>query len=148
VDAGGGKPDDGFRARGGLVMPRRQEPRIAAPHLIRERIAFRPIAPPACEVEPHRDGVRVIPIGELDLEGASLADARLGELRAAGEPALLDLDELDFMDSSGLRLVLNAAEASDATGWPFSVTRGPEQVQRLFESTRVTERLPIVPRPG
>jgi hypothetical protein len=44
-------------------------------------------------------------------------------------------------------VVLNAAEASDASGWPFSVTHGPYQIQRLFESTCVTARLPIVPRP-
>ena len=86
--------------------------------------------------------------GELDLVSVEQVTARLDELRAAGEPVLLDLDSLDFMDSSGLRMVLSAAEASDATGWPFSLTQGPEQVQRLFESTCVTERLPIVPRPA
>ena len=86
--------------------------------------------------------------GELDLVSVEEVSARLDELRAAGEPVLLDLDSLDFMDSSGLRMLLNAAEASDATGWPFSLTHGPEQVQRLFASTLVTDRLPIVPRPG
>jgi anti-anti-sigma factor len=86
--------------------------------------------------------------GELDMASVEQVNARLDELRGAGEPVLLDLDALDFMDSSGLRLVLDAAEASDASSWPFSVTHGPEQVQRLFEATCVTERLPIVPRPA
>ena len=85
--------------------------------------------------------------GELDLVSSEDVGARLDALREQGVPVLLDLDELDFMDSSGLRLVLNAAEASDAGDWQFSLTQGPDQVQRLFESTRVTERLPIVPRP-
>ncbi len=85
--------------------------------------------------------------GELDLVSVDVVGARLDELRADGVPVLLDLDELDFMDSSGLRMLLNAAEASDAGGWEFSITHGPEQVQRLFESTLVTDRLPIVPRP-
>ena len=99
--------------------------------------------------ERRHDGTVVLTIrGELDLASAELVADRLEQLRAAGEPTLLDLDELDFMDSSGLRLVLNAAETSDATGWPFSITHGPEQVQRLFESTCVTARLPIVPRPA
>jgi anti-anti-sigma factor len=86
--------------------------------------------------------------GELDLVSAAEVGARLDALRSAGEPVLLDLDELDFMDSSGLRMVLNAAEARDAEGWQFSLTHGPGQVQRLFESTCVTHRLPIVPRPN
>jgi anti-anti-sigma factor len=99
--------------------------------------------------ERRHDGTAVLTVrGELDLASADELAARLEALRAAGEPALLDLDELDFMDSSGLRMVLNAAETSDATGWAFSLTSGPEQVQRLFESTRVTDRLPIVPRPA
>ncbi len=95
------------------------------------------------------DGTVVLTLrGDLDLASADVVNARLDELRAAGTPALLDLDELDFMDSSGLRLVLDAAEASDKSGWEFSLTHGPDQVRRLFESTRVTERLPIVPRPA
>jgi anti-anti-sigma factor len=101
-------------------------------------------------IEERRSGGTVVLTlhGELDLASVEIVGARLDELRAAGEPVLLDLDALDFMDSSGLRLVLNAAEASDAAGWPFSLTPGPEQVQRLFESTCVTARLPIVPRPA
>jgi anti-anti-sigma factor len=99
--------------------------------------------------ERRSDGKVVLTVhGELDLASAEDVAARLADLRAAGEPVLLDLDELDFMDSSGLRMVLNAAEASDATGWPFTLTAGPDQVQRLVESTRVTGRLPIVPRPA
>jgi anti-sigma B factor antagonist len=99
--------------------------------------------------ERRHDGTVVLTLrGELDLASADVVSARLDELRAAGVPALLDIDELDFMDSSGLRLVLDAAEASDASGWGFSLTHGPEQVRRLFESTCVTERLPIVPRPA
>jgi anti-anti-sigma factor len=98
--------------------------------------------------EGRQDGTVVLALfGELDLASADVVGARLDELRAAGEPALLDLDGLDFMDSSGLRMVLNAAEASDASGWSFTLTHGPEQVRRLFESTRVTERLPIIERP-
>jgi anti-sigma B factor antagonist len=94
------------------------------------------------------DGTVVLTLrGELDLVNAETVAVRLDALRTAGEPVLLDLDVLDFMDSSGLRVVLNAAEASDASGWPFSVTHGPYQIQRLFESTCVTARLPIVPRP-
>jgi anti-anti-sigma factor len=95
----------------------------------------------------HGETVVLTLYGDLDLRSAEQVDERLQALRSAGEPVLLDLDELDFMDSSGLRLVLNAAEASDAGDWRFSLTSGPDQVQRLFESTYVTNRLPIVPRP-
>ena len=94
------------------------------------------------------EGTAVLTLfGELDLVSSEEVSARIDALRTAGVPVLLDLDELDFMDSSGLRLVLSASEVSDAGDWDFALTHGPEQVQRLFESTHVTERLPIVPRP-
>lgn len=100
-------------------------------------------------VDERREGATVVLTlhGELDLVSAEHVAARLDALRADGTPVLLDLDALDFMDSSGLRMVLNAAEVSDAGDWEFSLTHGPEQVRRLFESTCVTDRLPIVPRP-
>jgi anti-anti-sigma factor len=103
----------------------------------------------AFEMKERRRGDTVVLLlqGELDLVSAERVRTRLEALRAADEPVLLDIDELDFMDSSGLRLVLNAAEASGGSGWRFSLTHGPEQVQRLFESARVTDWLPIVPRP-
>jgi anti-anti-sigma factor len=96
----------------------------------------------------HEETIVLALRGDLDLASAEVVRTRLDELRAAGTPALLDIDELDFMDSSGLRLILDAAAASDESGWAFSLTHGPEQVQRLFESTCVTARLPIVPRPA
>ena len=99
------------------------------------------------EEQNHNGRVVLAVFGDLDLASSDVVGARLDELRAAGEAVLLDIDALDFMDSSGLRMVLQAAEKSDASGWSFSLTPGPEQVRRLFESTRVTERLPIVGRP-
>jgi anti-anti-sigma factor len=85
--------------------------------------------------------------GELDLASADSVAQRLDALEAAGEPVVLDVDRLSFMDSSGLRVVLQAAENSRAGSWSFSLTAGSEQVRNLFSSAGVTERLPIVPAP-
>lgn len=98
--------------------------------------------------ESRDDGVVVLTLrGELDLASADAVQSRLDELAAAGQAARLDLDELAFMDSSGLRVVLQAAERSRTGGWPFSLTAGSEQVRHLFASAGVTDRLPIVPAP-
>jgi anti-anti-sigma factor len=98
--------------------------------------------------EDRRDGVVVLRLqGDLDLASADAVAQKLDMLAEAGEPVLLDLDQLAFMDSSGLRVVLQATENSRTTGWSFSVTAGSSQVQNLFASAGVTERLPIVPAP-
>ena len=60
----------------------------------------------------------------------------------------LDLRELDFLDSSGLRLVVLADRApatSAGAGSCSCAARRP--VQRVFEITRMTERLEFVDAP-
>jgi two-component system, OmpR family, sensor kinase len=96
--------------------------------------------------EDRRNGVVVLRLrGDLDLASADAVTERLDALSAAGEPVLLDLDNLAFMDSSGLRVVLQAAETSRTSGWRFTLTPGSQQVRNLFASAGVTDRLPIEP---
>ena len=84
--------------------------------------------------------------GELDLASVDEVQRRLDALRAGGVATRLDLDDLSFMDSSGLRVVLQAAEAGRDGAWQFTLTPGSEQVRQLFTSAGVADRLPIVPR--
>jgi anti-sigma B factor antagonist len=98
--------------------------------------------------EDRRDGAVVLRLhGELDLASADQVAQRLDALAQSDEPVVLDVDGLSFMDSSGLRVVLQAAETSRTTGWRFGLTAGSEQVRNLFASAGVTDRLPIVPAP-
>jgi anti-anti-sigma factor len=87
--------------------------------------------------------VRVRLRGELDLATAPLVAGRLKDLGARGEAVLLDLDELAFMDASGIRLVLTAARAAASDGWAFAVTPGSDAVRRLFEVVGLDVELPI-----
>jgi anti-sigma B factor antagonist len=98
--------------------------------------------------EHRRDGSVVLRLrGELDLASADTVAQRLDALAEAGEAVVLDVDHLSFMDSSGLRVVLQAAEHRRKSGWRFSLTAGSQQVRNLFASAGVTDRLPIVPAP-
>ncbi|HEX7289607.1 MAG TPA: STAS domain-containing protein [Conexibacter sp.] len=80
--------------------------------------------------------------GELDFGTVGRVQSRLAELCDEGAPTLLDLDELTFMDSTGIRLVLTACEDAQRTSWSFRVTRGSERVQRVLEAAQVIDRLP------
>ena len=98
--------------------------------------------------EDRSDGTVVLRLhGELDLASADTVAQRLDGLAESGDPVVLDVDRLSFMDSSGLRIVLQAAETSRTSGWSFSLTAGSEQVRNLFASAGVTDRLPIVSAP-
>jgi anti-anti-sigma factor len=84
--------------------------------------------------------------GELDLANAPTLDSVLeGEQVGAVEAILIDLRELRFLDSSGLRAILRAQELASARGQEFAITEGTGQVQRLLTITHASNQLPTVP---
>jgi anti-anti-sigma factor len=91
----------------------------------------------------------IAPTGELDLSGAALLEDELGRLAAEPElsAVVLDLRRLEFMDSSGLRLVVLADMRAREAGRRFSLIKGSETVHRVFEITRMSERLDFVTGP-
>lgn len=99
-------------------------------------------------VERHNGAATVVVLrGELDFGTVGQVQTRLAELRDEGAPTLLDLDDLTFMDSTGIRLVLTACEDAQRKDWSFRVTRGSERVQRVFEAAQVIDRLPYDDHP-
>lgn len=94
------------------------------------------------DVSEEPGGVRVTPRGELDL--ATEPALRDVLARHAGTGSLtLDLAELRFLDSSGLRLILETAEAARRDGGAFAVLPGSPAIQRLFELAGVEELVPF-----
>lgn len=102
-------------------------------------------------VEISRDGdAAIIALsGELDLATAPRFSAEF-EQAAAGERSavVVDLSQLDFMDSTGLRSILMAHEHCATNGLPFAVVPGGRQVARLLEIARVDEHLNFISSPG
>ncbi len=81
-------------------------------------------------------------IGELDLDGAPQLEESLREAEAGDATSIVvDLGRLEFIDSTGLRLLVMAAER--APDGRFSLLRGPKQVHRVFEITDLVDRLPF-----
>lgn len=103
---------------------------------------------PKLEFETTRNGTVAIvrPTGELDLPGAAVLEAELERLAEDPELAavVLDMRGLEFMDSSGLRLVVVADMRAREAGRRFSLIRGDETVHRVFEITRMSDRLDFV----
>ena len=89
------------------------------------------------------EGVAVFVNGELDIASAPELDAALDD--AIGEPGegsvLVDFHACSFIDSTGLRSVIKAAERLDEGGRKLGVCRVSEPVQRAFELTAL-ERSP------
>jgi anti-anti-sigma factor len=84
--------------------------------------------------------------GELDLLATSELEPELARL--AEEPGVdtvtLDLRSLDFLDSRGLQAVMLAERLLESNERRLVIVRGTSLVQRVFELTRMTERLEFV----
>lgn len=100
------------------------------------------------EVRNAADRVVLCLHGELDLASAPLLAQ---EIENASDTTtamvVLDLQELRFIDSTGLRIVLAAHERAQERGQEFALTRASEQVQRLLTITGVGEHLRIIASP-
>jgi anti-sigma B factor antagonist len=97
-------------------------------------------------VEVYRvEGATVLAVaGELDLATSHTLEEQL-ELVSAGsnsaEPLILDLTELEFMDSTGLSVLVKAHQRARDAGRRFGLIRGHRQVERLLSLTGVAERM-------
>jgi anti-sigma B factor antagonist len=86
--------------------------------------------------------------GELDLLGAPLLQEAIDRADGeAGSIMVLDLQDLQFVDSAGLRVILAAHERSRENGRELALTPGTEQVQRLFTIAGVNDHLRIIASP-
>jgi anti-sigma B factor antagonist len=91
---------------------------------------------PVLEIDQFRDdeGVVVELHGELDLSCAAELERQLTEITSERPRRLIiDLRSLDFMDSTGLALMVRTRQAADAAGYPLLLRPGNHQVRRLFE---------------
>jgi len=93
-----------------------------------------------------RDEIHVIALcGELDLTTSAEVDRELRRVEQTSTDAVaIDLRELTFIDSTGIRLTLQAQRRCARNGKPLMIVRGTTQVQRLFDICGVGDTMPFV----
>lgn len=101
-------------------------------------------------VESH-EGAQAVVIGvtgELDLASSPALEQEL-ERGAAAQAGLVivDLRNLEFMDSTGLSVLVRGHQRATENGQRFGVVKGPQQVQRLLSLTGVADRLNLADSP-
>jgi anti-sigma B factor antagonist len=94
------------------------------------------------------DAVLVALSGELDLSRAYTFDEEMRRLEAQRPKAIvLDLRELNFLDSAGLGRVLALQRRARRDGRRLVVVRGRRAVQRLFAISALDAQLEMVSDP-
>jgi len=94
----------------------------------------------------HEDDRVVLTLdGELDMASAPLLERAVEDPELAGKPlVVLDLQQLEFIDSTGLRIILTARKLCGERDQELAVTQGSPQVERLLSITGMAEHLRTV----
>ena len=88
------------------------------------------------------------PAGELDIATTpALEQAIVAATTERGAALVLDLRELTFMDSTGLRALAQANARAGDSGIALSIIRGPRQIERVLEISGLGAMLPLVDAP-
>ena len=94
--------------------------------------------------------MHIAPRGELDIATAPRLEEAISA--ATSEPVaelVLDLRELTFMDSTGLRALAQANLKAEQAGTALSIWRGSRQIDRVLEISGLGPLLPLAdPPPG
>jgi anti-anti-sigma factor len=100
---------------------------------------------PVFEVLMGPEGLRVVRVlGALDLATSDAVESALRSALDDGAAVRLDLSQVTFLDSSGMRGVLRAYRHAQERGAVFEVVPGPPAVQRVLHITGVDARLTFV----
>jgi anti-sigma B factor antagonist len=94
-------------------------------------------------VDPQQDGVLVV-AGELSLAEAPILERHLAEVLAtATSTVVVDLAGVEFIDSTGLSVLVRAHQQANERGVEFGVRNPRAQAHRLLSLTGLEERLTI-----
>jgi anti-sigma B factor antagonist len=101
-------------------------------------------------VEVHNaDAATVISVsGELDLASSPALEEELERVaQSDAQLVVVDLRNLEFMDSTGLSVLVRAHQRADENGRRLGLVNGSQQVQRLLTLTGVADRLMLTDVP-
>jgi len=103
---------------------------------------------PQFRLEEHPlSGARLlVAAGEMDIATAPELDAALTKAaREGSEPVIVDLCEVTFMDSTGLRTLLRGRQRLDQAGVRMAIACSSDAVRKVFDLTKTAELLDVAP---
>jgi len=97
----------------------------------------------------HEDSGRLVLSGELDIATAPQVEEAARAMLAQGVSNLvIDLRELTFIDSSGLRMLIMLSDRASGDAWTLGLIRPTDRSLSVFEITGAHENLPFIEEPS
>jgi anti-anti-sigma factor len=100
------------------------------------------------EIERAMDGDDIVVVaiaGELDLADEARMDLAVDFVVGLEIPkVMIDLTRCEFVDATGLRMLLRAQQRIDRSGAKLAVITPLPRVRRVMDITGISDRLPMV----
>jgi anti-anti-sigma factor len=101
---------------------------------------------PPFDIERHDEGggIRLTVRGEVDMTSGERFEREVLAAEEQGPATLtIDLSAVDFLDSTGLQIVLDADVRAQEAGRRLVVVAGDGEAARVFALTEVADRLTV-----
>jgi anti-anti-sigma factor len=86
---------------------------------------------------------RVVLDGRLDIEGAAAVDLKMNVIAGSKKAVLLDLQNVSFLGSMGLRSLVAPARAIKGRGGKMVIFGPTELVEKVLKTSGVDALIPI-----
>ena len=97
-------------------------------------------------VEALPDGVTKAALrGRMDIEGAQAVDMRFSVLGGAERKLVVDMTDLDFIGSMGLRTLMMCARTVNAKGGKMAIANAQPNVLRVLNSIGIDDMVSVNP---
>jgi anti-anti-sigma factor len=87
---------------------------------------------------------RVVLDGRLDIQGAAAIDLKMNVLAGSCKFLLVDLSNVSFMGSMGLRSIVVPAQAMRRRGGKMALLSPAPMVEEVLKASNINEVIPIV----
>ena len=101
------------------------------------------MANPASRLSVDLDGDRLVVVGDIDAHTCPALEAHLAPLPGDGD-VRIDLSGVDFMDSSGLRVIIGAHQQATEADRRILLEQPSPSVHRLIEISGLLDHLHVV----
>jgi anti-sigma B factor antagonist len=99
--------------------------------------------PLTIEVRHEQDYGIVTVAGEIDIATVTRLRERLFDIAASGNPLVVDLDQVSFIDSVGLSVLVGTANRAVAHGGSLQVACAQPKIRQLLRLTGLDRRIPL-----
>ena len=92
----------------------------------------------------HQQGIAIVTAaGEIDISTVTRLRERLFEIAASGRPLVVDLDQVSFIDSVGLTVLVGTANRAAVHGSSLQVACAPPKIRQLLRLTGLDRRIAL-----